>query len=89
MGISDQTWFIYLIETHCGKIYTGITKNLLRRWKQHCLGVKGKGARFLQIYPPKELIYWEIVENHSRAIKREIEIKKFNAKKKLKLAYQS
>lgn len=84
---NENVWFVYLIETHCGKIYTGITTNLLRRWKQHNKGIKANGARFLQIYPPKQMIYWEHALNHSCALKRERIIKKFTPVKKRALAH--
>lgn len=85
--ISDNsTWFLYLIQTRCGKIYTGITKNLIRRWMQHNKGRKFGGAKFLSIYPPEKVIYWEIHESQSKAMIREKEVKRFTHKKKIQMA---
>lgn len=43
-NLPKKEWIVYLIQTTNGKIYTGITNNLERRFKAH--QKKNKGARF-------------------------------------------
>ncbi len=66
-----------------GKLYTGITTDIERRFNEHA-GDK-KGAKFTKANPPKKLVYQEILKNRSLATKREIEIKKLSRQEKLEL----
>ncbi|MDX2298217.1 MAG: GIY-YIG nuclease family protein, partial [Xanthomonadaceae bacterium] len=38
-----RIWFVYLLECRGGRLYTGITVDVARRFAQH---VNGKGARY-------------------------------------------
>jgi len=76
-------WFVYIIETESGKLYTGITKDLKKRFDAHAS--KGTGARFFRTSPPKRILYTETFDNRSEATKRELAIKKLSREKKLKL----
>ena len=77
-------WFVYLIYSKKG-VYTGVTNNLIRRYKQHCGELPG-GAKFFRGNPPEQLIFYEIFPNRSLAQKREYEIKKLSRSKKLKIS---
>ncbi|WP_028536679.1 GIY-YIG nuclease family protein [Paludibacterium yongneupense] len=46
-------WFLYLIECSDGSIYTGITTDVGRRWREHA---SGKGARYTRMRPPRRLL---------------------------------
>lgn len=46
-------YFIYMIRTHSGTLYTGITVDLERRLRQHSQGKKG--SRYLRAVRPREL----------------------------------
>lgn len=76
-------WQVYIIQTESGKLYTGITKNLERRFEAH--QTKRKGARFFNISNPQKIVYQEEQPNRSEASKRESMIKKLNRKEKLEL----
>lgn len=39
----SKNWFVYMIETKCGALYTGITTDVERRYAEH-LAVKEGGA---------------------------------------------
>ena len=69
----------YIILTHYGTTYTGITNNLLRRWKEHN---EGKSS-YLRRFKPKEVIYIEVFSNRKDAAKKERYIKNIGAKKYL------
>ena len=77
-------WIVYIIQAADDKLYTGITTNLIRRWKEHC-GVIKKGAKFFRGRPPKQVVYWEVQPNRSEASKREAYIKSLSRSEKLDL----
>lgn len=76
---SEGPWFVYILLCDNGSLYTGIAKDVHKRYKTH---VAGKGARYTKIYKPIEILYTEEYSNHSLAIKREIKIKSFPLVKK-------
>ena len=77
-----MAWYIYMIECKDGLLYTGITKDLKRRVKQHN---SGNGCKFTRYRTPVKLMYNEKVSNRSLALKREAAIKCLPRKKKLEL----
>ncbi len=79
----DTDWWLYIISTESGLLYTGITKDLLRRFKQH--SGKGPGAKFFRTSPPKEVVFTTGGLTHSEALKLERRVKKLNRDSKLKL----
>ena len=83
--MKNTSWFVYIIETKKGLLYTGITNNVKRRFEEHSGRGKKKGAKFFNVDPPKNFVYLEEVENRSQATKREISIKKLLKVRKLEL----
>lgn len=81
-NLPKKKWVVYLIQTTSGKIYTGITNNLERRFAAH---QKNKGARFFRISSPEKVVKIEYFANRSEATKREIAIKKMSRSEKLQL----
>jgi putative endonuclease len=77
-----MAWHVYIIKCKDSLLYTGITKDLERRVKEHN---SGNGCRFTKYRAPVELMYSEKVRNRSQALIREAEIKHFARPKKLKL----
>lgn len=78
----NQAWFVYMIECVNSSLYTGIAKNVEKRFQMH---TKGKGAKYTKIHKPIRIVYTEKMANHSEALKREREIKKLSKKQKLLL----
>jgi putative endonuclease len=76
-------WFVYIIEADNGKLYTGITTDLSRRFEQH--RNQSGGARFFHTSPARKLVYHETHPDRSSASKREAAIKKLNRQAKLAL----
>jgi len=66
-----------------GTIYTGYTKDLLKRLKQHNSG--SKGARYTKTRRPVKLSFVEIVQTQKDAILRELELKRLPRERKLDL----
>ncbi|MGH1470189.1 MAG: GIY-YIG nuclease family protein [Cellvibrionaceae bacterium] len=75
----DQYWVVYMIQTVSGRLYTGITNNMQRRWSAH---ITGKGAKFFRSDKPKQFIFQEPAKNRSVASKREHQIKKLTRQQK-------
>lgn len=80
-------WFVYIIEAANGKLYTGITTNLDRRFRQH--RSQTGGARFFHTSPARKLVYHETQPDRSSASKREAAIKRLSRQAKLALISQS
>lgn len=78
-------WEVYLIQAESGKLYTGITTDLDRRFQDHQKGKKG--ARFFRFSSPEKILLRESFPNRSSATKRELEIKKMTRKEKLDLIH--
>jgi putative endonuclease len=76
-------WYLYLIETVQGKLYTGITTDVERRFEQHKSG-KG-GAKFFRTDPPLRLRISLEFSDRSSASKAEYRIKQLTHKQKLAL----
>ena len=72
--MTAKIWFVYMIRTSDGQLYTGITTDIQRRWQEHNSG-KG-GARYFRAHKPECLCLSEEHPNRSEASKREAEIKK-------------
>jgi putative endonuclease len=72
--MTAKNWWVYMIRTKDGQLYTGITTDIQRRWQEHCSG-KG-GARYFRARKPESLCFTEQYPDRSSASKREAEIKK-------------
>ena len=74
-------WYVYLIRTKMGHLYTGITQDVLRRVKEH-QKEGGKGAKYLKGKKPLKLVFHKKIGSRSKALKTEAQIKKWPKKKK-------
>ena len=77
-----MAWYVYIVGCKDAFLYTGITKDLERRVKEHNSGI---GCKFTRYRTPVKLVHSEKVKNRSQALIREAEIKSFRRDKKLKL----
>jgi putative endonuclease len=77
-----MSFYVYMLLCCDGSYYTGYTKDLVERMKQH---EKGKGARYTKSHKPERLAYVELFDSRSKAIKRERQIKKLSRQQKLEL----
>lgn len=75
-------YYVYIIECANHALYTGITNDLARRFKQH---QTGRGARYTAANPAVKLLYSKKCGSKSRALKREAAIKKMTRANKLVL----
>ena len=78
----EKQWVVYILECKDGSLYTGITDRLQHRLDAHRAG---KGAKYTKGRGPLRLRYLEDCEDHSSALKREIQIKKMTKVEKWEL----
>lgn len=74
--------YVYILECSDKTLYTGWTNDINKRIERHN---SGKGAKYTRGRLPVKLVYFELLDNKSLALKREIEIKKLSKKDKLLL----
>lgn len=74
--------FVYIVRCSDNSLYTGYTNNIEARINKHNAG---KGAKYTKIRCPVVLVYQEMYETKSEALRREYEIKTFTRQRKLKL----
>ncbi|MDD3295386.1 MAG: GIY-YIG nuclease family protein [Geobacteraceae bacterium] len=67
-----MTWQVYIIRCSDNSLYTGITTDIERRFRQHG---EGRGARYFRGREPVEIVYLESGLTRSTAGKREAAIK--------------
>ena len=73
-----------MVQTQGGRLYTGITTDTKRRFKEHCDGGK-LGARFFRTDAACAMVFVESQSDRSAASKREFAMKKLTRKQKLEL----
>ena len=77
-------WYMYIARCVDNSLYTGITKDLKRRIREHNSD-NILGAKSLRHKRPVALVYYELFATQSEAAKRERSIKHWTRKYKLKL----
>ena len=81
-----MAYYCYMVRCANDAFYTGWTTDPRRRLKAHNAG---QGARYTRMHGPVVLVYVEEVADHSAALKREAEIKRYSHMKKAALAQGS
>ncbi len=73
---------VYIIQCQDKSLYTGITNDIKRRFKEH----KDKiGGHYTASHKVEKIIYTEKFKTRSEALKREAQIKRWRRAKKLAL----
>ena len=75
-----ENWFVYMVRCADGSLYTGITKDVIRRCQQHNAGT---ASRYTRSRRPVRLVYQEAHPSQSSALKREAAIKAMTRQSKL------
>ena len=73
--------YVYIVECQDGKLYTGITDDLERRFKEH----QYRGSHFTSYNHATKLLYKEPFANKHTAAEREKQIKGWARRKKMAL----
>lgn len=69
-------WYLYVLETAGGALYTGITTDVARRLAEHAAG---RGAKALRGKGPLVLCHQEPVGSRSEALRLEARLKRLTA----------
>ncbi len=77
-----KTYYVYIMSSISGTLYTGMTNDLERRIFEH---KEGENSGFTKKYKVKKLVYFESTNNVNDAIAREKQIKGWMRKKKIEL----
>ncbi len=75
-------YFVYIIECNDQSLYTGITTDLSRRFREH---KQGTGGHYTSAKKVRKIVYTEEYPDRSTASRREAEIKGWKREKKLEL----
>jgi len=79
LGKAIEEWFLYILKCNDGTLYTGITKDILKRLNKHN---KGTASHYTRTRRPVELLYQEPCAGRTQALIRECAVKAFPRKKK-------
>lgn len=78
----DEQYYVYILKCVDNTFYCGITNDLIKRVNTHNAG---KGSKYTRGRLPVYIEYCEIVEDKSKALKREYAIKQMSKNQKIKL----
>ena len=78
-----MAWSVYILQCAGDRLYTGISTDVVRRFKQH---VQKSGAKFTQAHPPIAILGALECVSRSDALKLEYQIKQLTPKAKRALA---
>jgi putative endonuclease len=76
------SFFVYILASHSRVLYTGVTRDLLRRVYQHR---QGQITGFTKRYRVTRLVYFEDTLSARSAFERERQIKTWSRAKKIEL----
>lgn len=77
-----EKWFLYILKCADASLYTGIAKDVQKRFQMHS---KGKGARYTRTRRPLEIVYEEPCRSRTHALIREYAVKSLPQSKKINL----
>lgn len=75
-------YWVYILECSDTSLYTGITTDVARRFKQH---QSGKGGHYTSSRQAVRVAYTEAHPDRSSALRREAQIKRLSRAQKLRL----
>ena len=81
-GVTTPRFFVYILASHSRTLYTGVTRDLLRRVHQHREGLI---PGFTRRYRVTRLVYFEETSEARSAFARERQIKGWSRLKKVQL----
>jgi putative endonuclease len=71
-----KPWFLYVIECRGGRLYTGVSTDVERRYATH---LAGRGARYTRLNPPERLMLTIEFPGRSEALRAEYALKQLSA----------
>lgn len=82
---ADCQWYLYLIQTASGVLYTGITTDVPRRLAEHSCG---RGAKALRGRGPLTVVFQSPAGDRASALRVEYRVKRLSRLKKLAIVKQ-
>lgn len=76
-------WFLYLLDCRGGRVYTGISTDVARRYAEH---LAGRGARYTRAWPPQALLASVAFPDRASASRAEYRVKQWPAAAKRRFA---
>jgi putative endonuclease len=76
-----MTFFVYILRTSSNTFYIGQTNNLEKRIKEH-KNKSSKSAKYIRYFSSFKLVYHEKHPTRSKAMQREVQLKKWSKAKK-------
>jgi len=83
--VSVPDWYLYMVRCADGSVYTGISTDVQRRWKEHQRG-GARAARYLRTRRPVDLIFSAMIGERGAALRAEYAIKRLEKPQKEALA---
>lgn len=80
----QKTWSLYIVQTRLNTLYTGISTDVARRFKEHQSPAE-RGAKYLKGKGPLTLMWQQPVGDKSRALRLEHRVKRLNKRQKQQL----
>ena len=78
--------FVYIVRCADGTLYTGYARDPERRTQIHNAG---RGAKYTAQRLPVSLVYWELCDSRSAALKREHQVKRLARTEKERLTQRA
>lgn len=75
-------YFVYILECADGSLYTGITTDVARRFKEHQAGT---ASHYTRAHKAIRVVYTETCADRSSALKRECAMKRLSRSGKIAL----
>jgi putative endonuclease len=82
MSHQEKRYYVYIMSSLSGTLYTGVTNNIFRRAEEHRAG---DGSEFTARYGIDRLVYYETFRYINNAITREKQIKGWRRSRKIAL----
>lgn len=87
MPNTEANWQVYIVRCADETLYTGIARDVDKRVDEH--NHSRLAARYTRARRPVVLVYAEVCESRSQALRRESEIKKLTRRDKEQLLIQN
>ena len=79
-----SSWYVYVLECERGKLYTGISPDVEKRFERHAAG---KGGAFTRFNRPHRIIAAAEFPDRAAATRAEIALKRIPREQKLRWAH--
>lgn len=77
-------YYLYILFCDDNTMYTGITTDVKRRFKEHCEG-RAKGSKYTKVHKPQGVAYSVLIGSRAEASSFEYKVKHLKKDDKIKL----